>query len=186
MISFDTFFSAIIAIFIFYATMFITLIIAKKTNSTFPTKRIMIVLTVICLLIILVAIALCFNVAPFVQTVVAKIQSIPFIFTKTNFALEDFWLVYLCGVCPFVTFGVIFVSETMEVCISISTKIIEILYNLLATLFIPYFVGSLMYFLLYDFSLLATLIVSLIVEFIICFLLIYVHLFLDEIDWRLP
>ena len=186
MISFDTFFTTIVAILIFYATMFITLLIAKNTNATLPTKRILIVLTAICSLFILITFALCFDVTSFMQTVISKIQSMPFDFTNTNFALEDFWMIYFLGFIPFISLGIVFCIDAMEVYISISAKIIEILYNLLAILFIPYFVGSLTYFFLYDFSLSVTIIVSLILDFIISFLLTYVHLFLEKINYMLP
>lgn len=177
MITIDTLFASSVTIFVFYATMLITLFIAKNTIPLLHIKRIIVALTIVCLLFILVAFALCFELPPFLKRAVAKIQSISSIFAPKNFA----WMFYL-GYIPFLSIGIVCCEDAVESSKNIVVKVVDILFVLLAAIFIPYFINSLIYHFLYYFSWVVALILSLIINFFSSPLLIIVHVLLCEND----
>lgn len=135
----------------------------------------------ICLLLLLIFFTICSEATQFLQAVVSKIKSSSSILSETNFVSEDFLLLYLYGILPFVAVGMLLCYESIQLFLSTILKIICPLCNLLLTLFIPYLLSSVVYHFSNDLTFSAV-IINLLVNFIASPLLIFLSLFFDWID----
>lgn len=183
MISFDTVFTAIVALVVFYGTILTTLLIEKKKETTFNIKSFVIVLTIVCVLILSIALILYFGYIPFVPEIIARIKSM--LLEGTSFALEYFYIIYLCGVVAFLPCGIIGCCDALDVFSKIMLRVVYILINIFATILIPYFSGSIIYSNLYDISFLLTVIVSLLVNFVFSLLIIFVGALICILDFEI-
>lgn len=182
MISFDTFFTTIISLSVFYVTVFVTLKIAKKNKPSLHIKCYIITLTVICVLFASIASILCFGHMPFGTEILAVAQSILRAFEETSFAFNNFYIIYFCGIVGFLPIGILCCYWAVSEFIEIVTIVVDIALNILAVLIIPYFTGTFIYVHLSTISFLLTALASLFANLLMSYILATTCFILEKVD----
>lgn len=182
MISFDTFFTTIITLAVFYGTILVTLIIAKKNKPSLHIKCYIIILTVVCVLFASIAFALCFGHIPFWFEILVVAQSILSAFDETSFAFENFYIIYICGIIGFSPIGALCSYRAISEFDEEDIIIVEADINMLAAILIPYLTGTFIYIHLYSISFLLAALASFFFNFLISYILVGIFLIMDMVD----
>lgn len=177
----NTFFSIIVTLFTSYATIIVSLLIARNEKNSLSIRPIAVVLTAVYLFITLITIVLCFGDIPFSQDVILKMQ-FPLHINETNFVCERFGWIYRLGLVPLLVFGVTCLWYFVYIFASAIIKVVAVLFNIIAIIIVPYFVSSFIYQNVYDFSFAATVFLNLLANSLAGVLLVGANKVLDVID----
>lgn len=185
MISIDTFFTTIITLSVFYGTILITLIIAKKNNPSLHIKCYIIILTVICVLFTLTASILYFGHMPFLSAIFLVKEYILSVYEETSFAFENFYVIYFCGIIGFLPIGILCSYLALNKFEEVIIFIFDIETNIAFAIACPYHIGTFIYAHLYTISFLLTALAALFANLLISCTLFGVFFILEEVDKRI-